>query len=69
MTLKEYIRIKLTPTTKSKNNKRPDIMKNIYKDMIKRGHHHKEIYRTINEVIVENVKKILDEYKKREGLK
>ena len=68
MTLKDYIRIKLAPTTNSKSNKSPNL-ENIYKEMMKRGHHHREIYTTINEVIAENVKKILDEYKKGKGLK
>ena len=66
MTLKDYIRIKLASTTKSKSKKSPNL-ENIYKEMMKRGYHHREIYATINEVVVENIKKILDEYKKRKG--
>ena len=65
MTLKEYIRTKLAPTTKPKAKITTNILENIYKEMMKRGHNRKEIYITINEIVIENVQKLCNDFKKR----
>jgi len=60
MDIKEYLRQQI------KVGKTPDL-ELIYKDLENLGYHHTRIYVEINEVILENISKIIDKYKKEKG--
>ena len=61
MTLYDYIKFRLDIATKRKEQ--PDL-ENIYDMLMKKGFDHKEIYLTINKIILENIEKIVDDYQK-----
>jgi len=60
MDIKEYLRQQI------KIGKTPDL-ELIYKDLENLGYHHTQIYVEINEVILENISKIIDKYKREKG--
>jgi len=63
MNLKEYIKFRLNNRKKFTVEADKKLLQNIYNEMEKRGYHHSEIYATINEVIIENIKKLTKKLK------
>jgi len=60
MDIIEYLRQKIAI------GKQPDL-ELIYEELMNLGYPHEQIYLEINEVILENINKIIDEYKKKKG--
>ena len=62
MNIKEYIEIQL--------NIKKTSLESIYEELIRIGHSPKAIYETVNEVIEDNLKKLIEEYlNKKKGIK
>jgi len=63
MTLKEYLKLKITPY-----GKQPDLAL-IYQDLMNLGYSHKEIFAVVNEVLIENLNQILKDYENKKNEK
>ena len=57
MNLKDYIRFRL--------DKKDVDLKDVYKEMMRRGFNPREIYTIVNEIVLENITKITEDYKRR----
>jgi Asp-tRNA(Asn)/Glu-tRNA(Gln) amidotransferase B subunit len=60
MKIKDYIKSQLTL------EKQPDL-KLIYEELLNFGYKPEEIYKTINEVIAENIKQALENYRRKKN--
>jgi len=60
MNLKEYLKIKIKPDTQLD-------LELIYQELRNLGHPYIDIYCTINEIIIENINKILEDYYKKKN--
>lgn len=59
MTLREYLRAKITPYNPTSN------LEMIYEELMNLGYKPHEIAKEINDIIVENINKIMEDYKKK----
>jgi hypothetical protein len=66
MDLKQYIKFRLEKAFNKSEIEQREILFDIYKEMEKRGYKHLKIYNTINEVLLDNVKDIIEKFKGEE---
>ena len=57
MTLKEYCAIKLKNHERLNVEEKKKLLLEIYSEMEKRGHHHTEIFATINDIALEKIRR------------
>jgi len=59
MTLREYLKAKITPYNPTSN------LEMIYEELMNLGYPAHEIAKEINEIVIENINQILEDYKKK----